>query len=754
MEIIIIILLILLNGLFAMSEIALISARRSNLTARAKQGNKAAAKALQLAQDPDRFLSTIQIGITLIGILTGIYSGEALAGRFGAMLASLGMPLRTAVPVAQILIVIVVTYLTIVFGELVPKRIGMKSAERVAILVARPMQVLAKVTSPFVWLLSRSIELIARLLGIRDTESKVTEEEIKSIIQEGTEDGEVQIVEQQIVGRVFSLGDRKVGSIMTHRSEIAWIDPAMTPAEIRELVGREPHTLYPAARSNLDRLAGVIYLKDLFTHIGEEDFDVASILRPAKFFHEETQVYTALEQLRSEQVGYGIVCDEFGAGRLDSRRAGGAGHRSPGGRQLPDRRAVPVLRFSGLLRAGGRLPEQPLQHPQRPDPRRAGAYSADGRKTEVEHLHVRDRRHGRRPHRQDPRLRNIGKNEPEPMKIADIELGEKPLLLAPMEDVTDPSFRYMCKRFGADVVYTEFISSDGLIRDAAKSLKKLEIDAAERPVGIQLYGHLIEPMVEAARMAEAAGPDIIDINFGCPVKKIAGRGAGSGMMRDVPLMVEMTRRIVQAVRKPVTVKTRLGWDEESKNIEEIALRLQDVGIAALTVHGRTRAQMYRGEADWTLIGKVKNNPQIHIPIIGNGDVDSGPKAAEMFDRYGVDGVMIGRATYGRPWIFREVKHYLATGEVLPQPSVCERVEIAKEHLRKSLEVKGEFVGILEMRRHLSNYFKGLPDFKPTRLKLVTSLDIPELFDTLDSIARRWGDFDVSGTVPAPLSHDL
>lgn len=234
MEIIIIILLILLNGLFAMSEIALISARRSNLTARAKQGNKAAAKALQLAQDPDRFLSTIQIGITLIGILTGIYSGEALAGRFGAMLASLGMPLRTAVPVAQILIVIVVTYLTIVFGELVPKRIGMKSAERVAILVARPMQVLAKVTSPFVWLLSRSIELITRLLGIRDTESKVTEEEIKSIIQEGTEDGEVQIVEQQIVGRVFSLGDRKVGSIMTHRSEIAWIDPAMTPAEIRE----------------------------------------------------------------------------------------------------------------------------------------------------------------------------------------------------------------------------------------------------------------------------------------------------------------------------------------------------------------------------------------------------------------------------------------------------------------------------------------------------------------------------------------
>ena len=341
------------------------------------------------------------------------------------------------------------------------------------------------------------------------------------------------------------------------------------------------------------------------------------------------------------------------------------------------------------------------------------------------------------------------------MKIADIELGEKPLLLAPMEDVTDPSFRYMCKRFGADVVYTEFISSDGLIRDAAKSLKKLEIDAAERPVGIQLYGHLIEPMVEAARMAEAAGPDIIDINFGCPVKKIAGRGAGSGMMRDVPLMVEMTRRIVAAVdHTPVTVKTRLGWDDESKNIEEIALRLQDVGIAALTIHGRTRAQIYRGEADWTLIGKVKNNPAIRIPIIGNGDVDSGPKAAAMFDRYGVDGVMIGRATYGRPWIFREVRHYLETGEILPQPTVVERVEIAKRHLRKSVEIKGEYVGVLEMRRHLSNYFKGLPDFKQTRLKLVTLTDIPALMAALDSIAERWGDFDTSQVVPAPLSHEL
>ena len=340
------------------------------------------------------------------------------------------------------------------------------------------------------------------------------------------------------------------------------------------------------------------------------------------------------------------------------------------------------------------------------------------------------------------------------MKIADLDLGEKPLFLAPMEDVTDPSFRYMCKRFGADVVYTEFVPADGLIRDAAKALKKLEIDEAERPVGIQIYGHLVEPMVEAARMVEAAGPDIIDINFGCPVKKIAGRGAGSGMMRDVPLMVEMTRRIVEAVKKPVTVKTRLGWDENTKNIEEIALRLQDAGIAALTIHGRTRSQMYRGEADWTLIGKIKNNPQIRIPIIGNGDVDSGPKAAEMFDRYGVDGVMIGRATYGRPWIFREAKHFIKTGEVLSQPSVMERVEIAKTHLRKSLEIKGDYVGILEMRRHLTNYFKGLPDFKATRLKLVTTLDVDELFATLDDIGDGWGGYDMSGTVPAPLSHDI
>ena len=340
------------------------------------------------------------------------------------------------------------------------------------------------------------------------------------------------------------------------------------------------------------------------------------------------------------------------------------------------------------------------------------------------------------------------------MKIADIELGDKPLFLAPMEDVTDPSFRYMCKRFGADVVYTEFISSDGLIRDAWKSRAKLNIADYERPVGIQIYGHLIEPMVEAARIAESANPDIIDINFGCPVKKIANRGAGSGMMKDPDLMVEMTRQIVRAVNKPVTVKTRLGWSDEMKNIEEIALRLQDVGIAALTIHGRTRAQMYRGEADWSLIGKIKNDPRIHIPIIGNGDVDSAVKCKEMFDRYGVDGVMIGRATYGRPWIFRECKHFIETGELLPQPSVVERVAIAKEHLAKSLEVKGDRVGILEMRRHLTNYFKGLPDFKQTRLKLVTSFDVEEILSTLDYVAERWGEFDMREAVPAPLSHDI
>ncbi len=332
------------------------------------------------------------------------------------------------------------------------------------------------------------------------------------------------------------------------------------------------------------------------------------------------------------------------------------------------------------------------------------------------------------------------------MRIADIELGERPLLLAPMEDVTDRSFRWLCKSFGADMMYTEFISSDGLIRDAAKSLAKLQLDDDERPIGIQIYGHLVEPMVEAARMAEAARPEVIDINFGCPVKKIAGRGAGSGMMREPDKMVEMTRRIVDAVKTPVTVKTRLGWDDESKIIPELAERLQDVGIAALTIHGRTRAQMYRGEADWTLIGEVKRNPRIRIPIIGNGDIDSPQRAKDAFERYGVDGVMIGRATYGRPWIFREIRHYLTTGEILPQPSVVERVEIARRHLLKSVEVKGERGGVLEMRRHLSCYFKGLPDFKATRLRLVTETDVAELLRILDSVAEGWGDVDMTQVI--------
>lgn len=340
------------------------------------------------------------------------------------------------------------------------------------------------------------------------------------------------------------------------------------------------------------------------------------------------------------------------------------------------------------------------------------------------------------------------------MKIANLDLGEKPLFLAPMEDVTDPSFRYMCKRYGADMVYTEFISCDGLIRDAVKSLAKLQLNDFERPVGIQLYGNEIEPMVEAARVAAAAGPDLIDINFGCPVRKIAGRGAGSGMMRDVPKMVEMTRQIVQAVSLPVTVKTRLGWDEESKNIAEIAERLQDVGIAALTIHGRTRAQMYKGEADWTLIGEVKANPRMTIPIIGNGDINSAQRAAEAFDRYGVDGVMIGRATYGRPWIFQEIRHYLTTGELMLQPTVPERVALAKLHFAKSLEVKGEKVGVLEMRRHFSCYFKGLPDFKSTRLKLVTLTDVEQINATLDYVAQNWGDFDTTQFIPPSLSHDV
>jgi len=309
-----------------------------------------------------------------------------------------------------------------------------------------------------------------------------------------------------------------------------------------------------------------------------------------------------------------------------------------------------------------------------------------------------------------------------------------------MEDITDPSFRMICKMNGADFMYTEFVSSDGLIRDGQKSIKKLDIYDFERPIGIQLYGHLIDSMVEAALIAEQAKPELIDINFGCPVKKIANRGAGAGMLRNIPLMIEMTEAIVKAVKLPVTVKTRLGWDEENKSVVDIAEKLQDVGIQALTIHGRTRAQMYKGSADWTLIGEVKNNPKIKIPIIGNGDIDGPERAQEMFDRYGVDGIMIGRATVGRPWIFRDIKHYLKTGEFLPEPSINEKADLAIQHLDKSLEYKEGKRAIFEMRRHLSNYFKGLPHFKETRLKLLTATDVDDIKVIINEIREKWGDF--------------
>ncbi|MGC9342024.1 MAG: tRNA dihydrouridine synthase DusB [Bacteroidales bacterium] len=326
------------------------------------------------------------------------------------------------------------------------------------------------------------------------------------------------------------------------------------------------------------------------------------------------------------------------------------------------------------------------------------------------------------------------------MKIGDTDLGEKPLFLAPMEDITDPSFRYICKKFGADMVYTEFISSDGLIRDGQKSLKKLDIFDYERPIGIQLYGHITESMVEAAILAEKAKPEIIDINYGCPVRKIANRGAGAGMLRNIPLMMEMTKAIVEATSLPVTVKTRLGWDEDSKNIVDIALQLQDTGIKAITIHGRTRNQLYKGKADWTLIGELKNHPEIHIPVIGNGDITGPEIASEMFEKHDVDGIMIGRAAVGKPWIFRDIKHYLETGELLPEPLLEEKVDIAMEHFDKSLEWKKEPVGIYEMRRHFSNYFKGLPHFKETRLKLLTSMDPSEIKTILGKIREKYKGF--------------
>jgi tRNA-dihydrouridine synthase B len=323
------------------------------------------------------------------------------------------------------------------------------------------------------------------------------------------------------------------------------------------------------------------------------------------------------------------------------------------------------------------------------------------------------------------------------LSIGNLKIEGKPLLLAPMEDLSDPPFRYVCKMFGADLMYTEFISSDGLIRHGAKSVKKLEIFDYERPMGIQLYGHLIEPMVGATRMAENSRPELIDINFGCPVRKIARRGAGAGMLRDIPLMLRMTEAIVRATSLPVTVKTRLGWDEQNRNIVEVALRLQDAGIRALTIHGRTGTQLYRGTADWTLIGEVKNHPDIRIPVIGNGDVNGPEIAAERFRQYGVDAIMIGRAAIGQPWIFRDIKHYLETGKKLPPPDLSEKIRLARTHFQKSLEWNGEPRGIFEMRRHFINYFKGLPDFKETRLRLVTSTDVSEILEILDYIGEKW-----------------
>lgn len=326
------------------------------------------------------------------------------------------------------------------------------------------------------------------------------------------------------------------------------------------------------------------------------------------------------------------------------------------------------------------------------------------------------------------------------MKIGQVELPEKPLFLAPMEDVTDPSFRYMCKQFGADVVYTEFIASEGLIRNCKKSQKKLKVSDSERPVGIQLYGHQIESMVEAARIAGEANPDFIDLNYGCPVRKIATRGAGAGLLKNIPLMLKMTEAIVKAVKIPVTVKTRLGWDHEDMPIVTLAEQLQDAGAQAITIHGRTRMQMYKGKADWTLIGKTKENPRLVIPVIGNGDIDGPLSAQHAFDRYGVDGVMIGRATVGRPWIFKEIRTFLSKGEPMRPLSVAEKVELAKEHLEKSVEIKDFPRGIYELRRHLSNYFKGLPNFKPIRMQLVTSMDVDELMSLLNMVKEKYAGF--------------
>lgn len=323
------------------------------------------------------------------------------------------------------------------------------------------------------------------------------------------------------------------------------------------------------------------------------------------------------------------------------------------------------------------------------------------------------------------------------VKIREIELGEFPLLLAPMEDVSDPPFRAVCKENGADLMYTEFISSEGLIRDAAKSRQKLDIFEYERPIGIQLFGSDVDTMGKCAEISTAAKPDLIDINYGCPVKNVACRGAGAALLQDIPKMVKMTEAVVKSTHLPVTVKTRLGWDDTTKNILDVAERLQDVGIEALTIHGRTRVQMYKGEADWTLIGKVKENPRIRIPIFGNGDIDTPEKALEYKNRYGVDGVMIGRASIGYPWIFREIKYYLQTGQNLTPPTIQERVDVCKKHLDFSIRWKGDKLGIFEMRRHYTNYFRGLDHFKPYRMRLVECPDYREIISILDTIAEQF-----------------
>ena len=319
------------------------------------------------------------------------------------------------------------------------------------------------------------------------------------------------------------------------------------------------------------------------------------------------------------------------------------------------------------------------------------------------------------------------------VRIGDIEIAEFPFLLAPMEDVSDPPFRALCKKYGADLMYTEFISSEGLIRDAAKSRAKLDIFEYERPIGIQIFGSEIGSMRQAAAITEEAQPDIVDINYGCPVKKVACRGAGAGILQDIPKMVSMTKEIVDTCTLPVTVKTRLGWDDQSKHIVDVAERLQDVGIKAISIHGRTRAQMYKGQADWSLIAAVKNNPRMRIPVFGNGDIDSPQKAMEYRSRYGVDGIMIGRASIGTPWVFREMKHYMATGEILPPPGMMERVAVAREHFEKSIEWKGARLGVVEMRRHYANYFKGLRDFKQHRLELVTMDEVEAIREKLTQL---------------------